>query len=302
MAAEAEIVEAAPAKLNLHLHVTGRRADGYHLLDSLVVFAGIGDVIRILPAAQLGLTGIGPFAATLPPAEENLVMKAARMLAAKFGIKAGAQLTLEKNLPPASGIGGGSADAAAAIRALCRLWQISSSRPELAEIALGLGADVPVCLAGRAAIMRGIGETLSPPPPLPSAHVLLINPGQAVSTPAVFKARRGDFSKPAAFPASMPDAGALAAALKALGNDLQAPAIELAPRIGDVLEAIGRTPGVLLARMSGSGGTCFGLFAQPSAAADAAQALAEAHPNWWVRAAPLLPSDAAHPGLPSADG
>jgi 4-diphosphocytidyl-2-C-methyl-D-erythritol kinase len=262
----------APAKVNLHLHVTGRRADGYHLLDSLVVFPAVGDWLEVRQAPELSLAVDGPFGAALAADPDNLVLRAARLV--KPG--AGAALRLTKNLPVASGIGGGSADAAAALRALARLWDVPGSAHEPAA---RLGADVPVCLARTPALMAGIGEVLSPAPKLPAFGIILVNPGVAVATPAVFRARRGDFSQPAALPAGWADAAAMARDLAVLRNDLEAPAIGLQPVIAQVLAAIQKLPGVLLARMSGSGATCFGLFATPAAAADAAGAVAR--PGWW---------------------
>ncbi len=288
MAAEAALAEDAPAKLNLYLHVTGKRPDGYHLLDSLVVFAGAGDRVFVDAATGLSLAYTGPFQASLPPADDNLVMKAAQKLKDAFGIAVGARLILEKNLPPASGIGGGSADAAATLRVLCRLWGIDPAAPALAEIALSLGADVPVCLAGRPAFMQGIGETLLPCPALPPVHAVLVNPGMPVPTPAVFKARTGGFSPAATFLNAPADAAALAALLAERRNDLEVPAKEIAPAVADALKALSGMKGALIARMSGSGATCFALFASAGAAGDAARALRSARPDWWVSAAPIL--------------
>ena len=274
----ADLTEFAPAKVNLALHVTGRRADGYHLLDSLVVFADAGDVLHAAPADALTLDVTGPFAQALAGTADNLVLLAARALAATNGIVPRARITLEKHLPVASGIGGGSADAAAALRLLARLWGVPAAPPALA---LALGADVPVCHAGRPARMGGVGEVLSPAPHLPGCFILLVNPGVAVATPAVFAARRGGFSVPLALPAHWPDATAMAEDLGRHANDLEAPATALAPVIGEVLATLRTLPGALLARMSGSGATCFALFAS----AEAAQAAAAALPGrWWVQA------------------
>ncbi len=266
----------APAKVNLALHVLGRRDDGYHLLDSLVVFAAVGDVLRAAPDGALTLAVTGPFAAALDGTGDNLVLRAARALAAASGVAPRARLTLEKRLPVASGIGGGSADAAAALRVLARLWGVA---PASAELALALGADVPVCLAGRAARMGGIGETLAPAPRLPECGIVLVNPGVAVATHAVFRARSGGFSPPLDLPAGWEDAAAMAADLARLRNDLEAPACALEPAIGTVLAALLALPGARLARMSGSGATCFALFA--TAAAARAAAARVARPGWW---------------------
>ena len=262
----------APAKVNLYLHVTGKRDDGYHLLDSLAVFPAVGDVVGVAPAAALGLNISGRFGAVLQAEPDNLLLRAARRLRPGAGVA----LTLEKNLPVASGIGGGSADAAAALRLLARHWDIAAP---LHEAALALGADVPVCLASAPARMAGIGEILSPAPRLPRFGMVLVNPGVAVATPAVFKARQGPFSAAAALPEAWHDARDMAAALGRLTNDLQAPAVALQPVIGEVLTALESLPGALLARMSGSGATCFAIFATPEQAAAAAEKIR--HPGWW---------------------
>ena len=277
----------APAKVNLYLHVTGRRDDGYHLLDSLAVFAGVGDVLRFAPAKDISLAIDGPQGGDLQAEPDNIVLKAARRLAEAAGITSGAAIRLTKNLPVASGIGGGSADAAATLIGLCRLWSVAPAG--LPAIALTLGADVPVCLAGRAAQMAGVGEQLTPAAALPPAWLLLVNPRVGVATPAVFKARRGDVSPPMPLAEPPADAVALAAALARRHNDLTVPAVALAPVIGEVLAAIEALPDCLLARMSGSGATCFGLFADEAAARVAGAVLAAAHGDWWVAPAPILP-------------
>lgn len=269
----------APAKVNLYLHVTGRRADGYHLLDSLAVFPAVGDVLRAAPAEGLSLTVGGPLGAGLAEEADNLVLRAARALAACVpGRAVGARLELDKHLPVASGIGGGSADAAAALRLLARLWGVETDLPELG---LSLGADVPVCLASVPTRMAGIGEQLGPAPALPSCGMVLINPGVAVATPAVFRARTGDFSAPAALPAGWGSVAVMAADLARVRNDLQPPAVALCPVIADVLAALTGTADCLLARMSGSGATCFGLFPDVASAEAASRALARARPRWW---------------------
>jgi 4-diphosphocytidyl-2-C-methyl-D-erythritol kinase len=273
------LTEAAPAKVNLYLHVTGRRADRYHLLDSLVAFAEVGDLLHAEPADSLSLRVEGPFAPALAGEPDNLVLRAARALAAEAGVTAGARLVLEKRLPVASGIGGGSADAAAALRVLCRLWRLAPPPGVLARLAASLGADVPVCLAGRTARMGGIGERLEPAPPLPPCGVLLVNPGIAVATAEVFRVRRGAWSEPATLPPAWDDAAGMAADLAKLRNDLERPAVGLWPAIGDVLAALVATPGCLLARMSGSGATCFALYADAAAARQAAGRIQE--PGWW---------------------
>ena len=283
--------EPAPAKVNLSLLVTGRRADGYHLLDSIVVFGPAADRVHATPAEDISLSIEGPFGAALGTEPDNLVLRAARSLAGLAGRPVGAALVLEKHLPVASGIGGGSADAAATLRLLCRLWNIDPSGQDLARIALTLGADVPVCLASRPARMTGVGEVLAAIPPVPRCGVLLANPGIAVATADVFRARTGPFSP--AMPAGdeWTDAASFAAALGGLTNDLEAPALQVAPAIGTVLDAMRELPGCLLARMSGSGATCFALFAEPDQAARGAALLPA---QWWRSAGPLYePTGAA---------
>jgi 4-diphosphocytidyl-2-C-methyl-D-erythritol kinase len=262
----------APAKVNLFLHVTGKRSDGYHLLDSLAVFPKIGDWVTAEAGAELSLAISGPFGGALQADSENLILRAARAL----GGDQGAMLGLEKHLPIASGIGGGSADAAAALLALRNLCGIATP---LHDIALALGADVPVCLASRPARMSGIGDILQPAPKLPAFGMVLVNPGIAVPTPAVFRARTGAFSPTATLPEAWDSTAAMAADLAALTNDLETPAITIAPIIADVLAAIAALPGCLLARMSGSGATCFGIFATPDQAATQAASLT--NPGWW---------------------
>lgn len=269
----------APAKVNLALHVTGRRADGYHLLDSLVVFAGVGDTVTATPSDRLTLRVTGPQARHLPVTDDNLVLRAARTM----GVTAA--LTLDKVLPVASGIGGGSADAAATLKALADLT--GRPLPDPAEI-LRLGADVPVCLTGRPVRMQGVGEILTPLPALPSAWLVLANPGVAVPTPAVFAALTRRDNPPLPEVPSFADTAAMARWLGHQRNDLQPPAIALVPAIADTLAALSHQPGCLLARMSGSGATGFGLFAAMEAAMRAADALSRARPAWWVSAAPVL--------------
>ncbi|NQV84399.1 MAG: 4-(cytidine 5'-diphospho)-2-C-methyl-D-erythritol kinase [Rhodospirillales bacterium] len=287
-----QIIVAAAAKINLYLHVTGRRADGYHLLDSLVVFAGASDTVCITPADNLHLVIKGPYAGDIPTGPDNLVLKAALGLREAAGIKTGAEIVLEKNLPVASGIGGGSADAAASIRGLVRLWGLKGDAVNLAQLGLSLGADVPVCLFGQAAFMGGVGDKITPAPALPPAWLVLVNPGVGLSTPAVFAARRtlvGDaVSQSGQFDKSPTSAAELADLLSERSNDLADAAIHLQPVIADVLDTLGRTEGVLLARMSGSGATCFGLFKNEGGAAGAAVELGRNHPGWWTRATPLL--------------
>ena len=273
------LAEAAPAKVNLYLHVVGRRADGYHLLDSLAVFPGAADRLTARHSDTLALVVTGPHGAGLSAEPDNLVLRAARALADHAGIPARASLLLDKHLPVASGIGGGSADAAAALRLLDRLWGLHTPAAHLHALAASLGADVPACLASRPVRMGGVGEVLDPAPSLPPCGLVLVNPGVPVSTPAVFKARAPGFSPQAALPDGWADAEAMAEALRGLGNDLQVAALALCPPIAAVLDWLAAQPGCLLARMSGSGATCFGLFRPgPGAAAVAAAAPAP----WWA--------------------
>ena len=278
----------APAKLNLYLHVTGRRADGYHELDSLVTFTALADTLEIGPAESLRLSVTGPFADALD-AGDNLAARAATALAEKLGRPTNVRITLDKRIPVAAGLGGGSADAAAVLRGLARLWRLGAEHAgDLQETALGLGADVPVCLDSRAAHMAGIGEALSAPPPLPPCAVLLINPGVPVPTGPVFAARRGPFTAASRIEEAPQNAAALAALLRSRRNDLEQPALAQVPEIGRVLARLAAAPGCLLARMSGSGGTCFGLFEDEAAAAGAAGAIARDYPAWWVQPTRLV--------------
>jgi 4-diphosphocytidyl-2-C-methyl-D-erythritol kinase len=273
----------APAKVNLALHVTGRRADGYHLLDSLVVFAGVGDWLEIAAAPELSLSVTGPRAAGVPADRRNLVWRAAEA----FGRPRGAAIRLEKHLPHAGGIGGGSADAGAALRGLSGLW--GAPLPTMLAL-LTIGADIPVCLDSRPARMRGIGETLDPVPPLPPLWLVLVNPGVEVPTGPVFRAL-ARIDNPSMPEPAWTDAESLVAWLGSTRNDLQPAACGLVPEVGEVLAALAAEPGCRLARMSGSGGTCFGLFTEGAAAEASAAGLAARHPGWWVAPAPVL-SDA----------
>ncbi|MEY8883007.1 4-(cytidine 5'-diphospho)-2-C-methyl-D-erythritol kinase [Donghicola sp. XS_ASV15] len=262
----------APAKVNLTLHVTGQREDGYHLLESLVVFVGVGDRITVSNAKMLSLTVTGPRAAGVPTGPENLVLKAAASLGG-----AGARVHLEKHLPAAAGIGGGSSDAAATLRALSQLH--ATDLP--ADNGLSLGADVPVCLRAVPTLMSGVGEVLTDVPPLPPLWMVLVNPGIEVPTPAVFRGLiRKDNAPMAPIPSGL-SAAAFADWAATQRNDLEIPAREIAPVISDVLRAIAEE-GALLSRMSGSGATCFGLFGSAEAASMAAQRLKEKAPAWWV--------------------
>ncbi len=272
----------APAKVNLYLHVTGRRADGYHLLDSLCVFAGVGDTLRVTPADDLSLHIEGPFAAQLAAEADNLILLAARRLARAAGVEPAARIVLDKALPVASGIGGGSADAAAALRALSELWGVTLPAAQMQTLALRLGADVPACLASVPARMEGVGEVLSAAPMLPPFGLVLVNPGMAVPTQAVFRAyaeHRIGYSPRANLPARWTSVPDMIADLSVLENDLQYAASRLCPPVDDALAALRAQPDVLLARMSGSGATCFGICADAQTAARVAAACAR--PGWW---------------------
>ncbi|MCX5497493.1 4-(cytidine 5'-diphospho)-2-C-methyl-D-erythritol kinase [Kaistia dalseonensis] len=286
----------APAKLNLALHVVGQRADGYHLLDSLVVFADIGDRIEAF-ACRSGdgptLEIAGPFAGQLSADSDNLVLKAWRALHDAAELP-DCRLRLTKNLPIASGIGGGSADAAATLRLLAALASVAPPPSLMAEIAGRLGADVPMCLQGVALRARGIGADIEPLGGLPSLPMVLLNPGVAVPTPAVFRrlARRTNPPIAATLP-GFADVDELAAWLATqTRNDLEMPAMEEAPIIRQALDAVSGTAQCRLARMSGSGATVFGIYPDSAAAAKAARELARAHPDWWVVATTANPQHA----------
>jgi len=283
----------APAKINLTLHVVGRRTDGYHDIESLVVFAGIGDTLSFTPARTLALSVGGPTAAAAGTTGDNLVLKAARALAARVeGLRLG-RFVLTKRLPVAAGLGGGSADAAAALRLLARANRIPAGDPRLYEAARATGADVPVCLDPRPRMMRGIGDILSAPIALPKLPAVLVNPGVAVPTSTVF-AELHRHATPRMQPLQeialhgprlkLPD---LIDMLRAGRNDLEAPAIAIAPVIAEALTDLHALKGCRLARMSGSGATCFGLFGSAPAAAAAARLLRSKHPTWWARATVL---------------
>lgn len=282
-------VEAAPAKLNLYLHVVGRRPDGYHLLDSLVAFTEYGDVVRAAPAAGLTLRLDGPFAEGLTGDPANLAYKAAMALQARCG-GAGAALDLTKNLPVAAGLGGGSADAAATLRALARLWRVPAAEAGLIEIAQPLGADVPVCVRGTPTYFGGIGDELAVAPRLPAVGVVLVNPRIPLPTAKVFAARGGPFSPPARFSEPPRDAADLAQLLSQRRNDLEPPAVGLVPSIATVLAGLAASPGCRLARMAGSGATCFGIYDNVVTAEQAAGWLAAREPAWWTRATRLTTS------------
>lgn len=280
--ADSVLAEYARAKVNLTLALRGRRADGYHLLSSLVVFPNVGDRVSAAPAKGLNFTVSGPFSATLAEDHDNLVPRAARLLARRSGRRPDVALTLEKNLPVAAGIGGGSSDAAACLRALCRLWRT----PVPADIAFALGADVPVCLRAPAAqMMGGVGEVLAPAPSLPPFWMVLVHPGVALPTAAVFDAVADRNPPP---PPEMPARGfatfdAFRCWLGAQRNDLASAAGSLCPAIPKVLDALGSAP---FSAMSGSGATCFAVVSGQEEARRLARSL-DRSSGWWVAAAPV---------------
>ena len=276
-------IESAPAKINLFLHVGDKRADSFHPLQSLAVFAGLGDSLTAEAAEGWSLSVDGPFASQLSGEGDNLVLKAARALAAKAGREAAAKLTLTKNLPVASGIGGGSADAAAALRALSSLWKLDLDEPALCEIAAELGSDVPVCVGSRPSWMEGRGEILSPALSLPHLPLLLVNPGVAVATKDVFAALQSRSGVERKLPPGrFRDLADLLRFLDSSKNDLEEPARRLQPVIGEVLSALAALPGALFTRMSGSGATCFALFPDDDSCRRAATLLADGKKNWWI--------------------
>jgi 4-diphosphocytidyl-2-C-methyl-D-erythritol kinase len=286
----------APGKINLCLHVLGRRSDGYHLLESLAAFTALGDTLGFAPGESLTLDRSGPEAGGLPAPESDLVLRAARALAEAAGIEPRAHIKQVKRLPIGGGLGGGSSDAATTLLGLARLWQVDLMRVDLAALAERLGADVPMCLMRRASVMRGIGEALTPVPPLPAAPILLVNPRLPAPTAEVFR-RYAAGARPAVLrhlpapTAPIADARALARLLAECDNDLTEAAIAVVPAIGAIIDALGRIEACLVARMTGSGATCFGLFVDAASRDEAARALALRHPGWWVAATSLV-SDA----------
>jgi 4-diphosphocytidyl-2-C-methyl-D-erythritol kinase len=286
-------VEAAPAKINLALHVTGRRADGYHLLEMLVAFAALGDELEASAAPKDTLTIGGPFAAGLGNGESNLVLRALAAFRQRWPatLPDGIDLRLAKNLPVAAGLGGGSADAAAALRLFASMSGAEIGFAELLELARPLGADVPMCLYSRPAEVRGIGEIVLPITHFPACHVVLANPLVPVVTAEIFRRlehRDNPGLPPLGGPLTRP--AQLGLWLGETRNDLEPPAIALVPSIGDLIARLGAANGCMLARMSGSGATVFGLFGSGAQAHQAAHDLRETWPAFWVAAAPLLPA------------
>jgi 4-diphosphocytidyl-2-C-methyl-D-erythritol kinase len=280
-----KVVRLARAKVNLWLNVVGRRADGYHLLDSLVAFSDLADTLEVQPSSDLSLVLDGPQAANLAGETDNLVLKTARRLADRAGMAPHAALRLTKRIPVAAGLGGGSADAAAALLALVDLWRLTLPMEELFETAAALGADVPMCLAGRAALVSGVGERLGSAPALPPCAVLLVNPGSALPTSEVFAARRGAVAT--ARPVTQPwhNLADFVDALAQRGNDLAPAAIALRPAIAEVLAFLRQSDGARYAALSGSGATCFALYETAAAAERVARLVPAA---WWRHAGTFM--------------
>ncbi|MCY6381711.1 4-(cytidine 5'-diphospho)-2-C-methyl-D-erythritol kinase [Hoeflea prorocentri] len=283
-----EITETAWAKINLALHITGQRDDGYHLIDSLVAFADMGDRLTFTPGARDVLTLAGPFSGSLNADDDNLVARA-RALVRDFTVSHGRDappvaIHLEKNLPVASGIGGGSADAAATLRGLARFWSIDIGEPDLSAMALSLGADVPMCLVSKPLLARGIGDQLDLLDSLATLPMLLVNPLEAVSTPAAFDALESKNNAALQLSEPLEDIETVAAALKKTRNDLEAPARRFVPAVDEICAAL-CTSDALFWRMSGSGATCYGIFRDPVAARLAGDRLRDQYPHWWVQTA-----------------
>ena len=289
------ITRTAPAKVNLYLRVVGQRADGYHLLDTLVGFVTLADRVVAEEADALSLEVDGPFAPALAgePQDGNLVLRAAHALAAALEIAPRASLRLTKNIPVAAGLGGGSADAAAALRALLAVWRAEVPEARLRGIAAGLGADVPVCLTGRTASVSGIGDIIGQAPELPACGLVLVHPDVPLPTASVFRAaaaRRGatPFSEPLPLMRGVRAVGDLAQALATRGNDLTEAARSLVPEIGTMLALLRATPGCRYAAMSGSGATCFALYDDMPTAEAARLQVEESRPFWWTYAGSLI--------------
>nr|WP_314261735.1 4-(cytidine 5'-diphospho)-2-C-methyl-D-erythritol kinase [uncultured Devosia sp.] len=289
------IVQLAPAKVNLALHVTRRREDGYHDLESLVVFADLADELEAVPASADTLTISGPFSKALGTGDNNLVMRAVAAFRARWpeAVAGGLTLRLVKNLPVAAGIGGGSADAAAALRLMASLSNQPIALSELSDMAARLGADVPACLVSAPLVARGVGEVLSPLPQFPACHIVLVNPMIPLATADVFRRLRAHDNYPLPeLPQPLTRPAQLGIWLAETRNDLQPPAVKLVPVIGHIVEELAETQGCILARMSGSGATVFGLFGSSGQAHQAAQVMRASHPDHWVAAAPLLVPEA----------
>lgn len=268
----------APAKINLYLHITGKREDGYHLLDSLVVFADTGDEITVAPADDVSLSIEGEFASAVGNDEDNLVLRAARLLQQDAKVPTGAAITLTKHLPVAAGLGGGSSDAATTLKLLSQLWGLSYTVEALSALALPLGSDLPVCLYAQPAFMSGIGDVVDAALATPPLYMLLVNPRKGLSTPDVYGAyvHEERQSEPLMLGSS------LIASLKDMRNDLQRPAISLCSKIGEVLLELDTQINCEVARLCGSGATCYGLFSDKASCERAADTIRREHPDWWL--------------------
>ncbi|MBH64026.1 MAG: 4-(cytidine 5'-diphospho)-2-C-methyl-D-erythritol kinase [Alphaproteobacteria bacterium] len=284
----------APAKINLYLHVLGRRSDGYHDIDSLIVFAGVSDQVSVSRSQRPGLRMAGPFAHDMETMDwaNNLVVVAARALSEVCGESPSVALSLQKNLPVAAGLGGGSSDAAATLRALAELWTLDISDEQLRAVAEGLGADVPACLAQNPVAISGRGEIITQAPKLPAAWLVLANPGIPLVTAEVFRWFSPTGSQAAPLKEAPKDLGAMVEALARRSNDLEQPAITLVPQIAEVIEMLSTSEGCMLARMSGSGATCFGIFSDEASADAAAESIGNEQDTWWVSSVQML-----RPGL-----
>lgn len=285
------IVEMAPAKVNLALHVTGRRADGYHELESLVVFADVADELVATPARADSLAITGPFAAAVGNGDTNLVARAMAAFRRRWPghVATGLDVELRKNLPVAAGLGGGSADAAAALRLMAGLGESPILLGDLLELALTLGADVPACIVSRPAEIRGVGEIVTPLERFPACHLVLVNPLVPVVTAEVFRRLESRENPPLpALPQPLTRPAQLGIWLAETRNDLELPAVSLVGAIGEVRARMERIEHCMLARMSGSGGTVFGLFGSGAQAHQAAHDLRERWPFYWVAAAPVI--------------
>ena len=275
----------APAKINMHLHVTGKRPDGYHLLDSLVVFANIGDELSFESSEKFEFQVEGEFASVLQNIADNSVTRAAKGLAEKLKRDPNVRITLQKNLPAGAGIGGGSSDAAACLKGLCKFWTVT---PPLESLALSIGSDVPICLSQHPSLMRGIGDVLLPAPELPELSAVFIWPCKPASTPEVYKnLKLQKSSEEFLFSPAYKTPNDLISDLEQTRNDLEPPAIELFPVIREARSALKQNSDCKFARMSGSGSTVFGIFETDEKAASAAETIRQDHPDWWIRSCRL---------------
>jgi len=277
------------AKINLFLHVTGKRADGYHELQSWVAFAEVADTMLVREAKQYHLVVQGTFASSLPFMQDNLITKAAHLLAARYNRKPNFIVELNKNLPIGAGLGGGSANAAAMVRAMQHFWRFEWLPSDAEWLAKKLGSDVPVCLAQRSCIVTGLGDELEAFAPMPEQHVVLVYPGVSISTKDIFDMMVPPYTQPIKDIEHMTNPENLKHLIHDTRNDLMHPAMGIEPRILQAYRSLTRQAGCMLSRMTGSGSCCFGLFADVETARHAAQAIRVAEPEWWVRATKFLP-------------